>query len=109
MQVEIRRQGIAIDEETLSHLQKRLDFALGRLDHRVLRVEVHLADEGGQRSGTSHRCRILVHLKHLPDVMVEDHDAHLTALIDRAVNRAGQVVRRELERRNTRGRKNEEE
>jgi ribosome-associated translation inhibitor RaiA len=109
MQVEIRRQGIAIDEETLAHLQKRLDFALGRLDHRVVRVEVNLADEGGQRSGTSQRCRILVHLKHLPDVVVEDHDAHLTVLIDRVVNRTGQVVRRELERRHTRGRKNGEE
>jgi ribosome-associated translation inhibitor RaiA len=109
MQVEIRRQGIAIDEETLAHLQRRLDFALGRLDHRVVRVEVHLADEGGQRSGTSQRCRILVHLKHLPDVVVEDHDAHLIVLIDRVVNRAGQVVRRELERRHARARKNAEE
>jgi ribosome-associated translation inhibitor RaiA len=104
MQVEIRRQGIAIDEETLAHLQRRLDFAMGRLDHRVVRVEVFLVDEGGQRTGTSQRCRILVHLKHLPDVMVEDHDANLILLIDRTVNRAGQVVRRELDRRHSRTR-----
>jgi ribosome-associated translation inhibitor RaiA len=108
MQVEIRRQGIAIDEETFAHLQRRLDFALGRLDHRVTRVEVYLADEGGQRAGTSQRCRILVHLKHLPEVLVEDHDANLNMLIDRAVNRAGQVVRRELERRHSRARSSEE-
>ena len=38
-----------------------------------------------------------------------DTDAHLVTLIDRVVNRAGQVVRRELERRHARGRKSAEE
>ena len=102
MQVDIRRQGIELDEAMTAHLQRRLDFALGRLDHRVMRVEVHLAHENGQRGGVGDRCRILVHLKHLPDVVVEDHGDDLVALIDRTVNRAGQAVHRELDRRHSR-------
>jgi ribosomal subunit interface protein len=104
MQLDIRRQGIELDEEMQAHLERRLDFALGRLDHRVIRVEVHLANENSQRGGIGRRCRLLVHLKYLPDVMVEDHDDDLHTLIDRTVNRAGQVVRRELDRRHSRGR-----
>ena len=45
MQIDVRRQGIELDEAMTAHLERRLDFALGRLDHRVMRVEVHLAHE----------------------------------------------------------------
>ena len=101
MQVDIRRHGNEIDEATRDHVERRLDFALGRLDHRVVRVQVNLTEENGQPNGVGQRCRILVQLKHLPDVLVEDHDADLIPLIDRTVNRVGQVVRRELERRHS--------
>jgi hypothetical protein len=39
--------------------------------------------------------------------MVEDSDTELGALIDRTVNRAGQVVRRELDRRHSKRSKEE--
>jgi hypothetical protein len=104
MQLDIRRHGIDIDEDAKARLQRRLDFALGRLGQHVMRVWVHLADENGQRGGIDKRCRILVRLQHLPDVLVEDHDGDLSVLIDRTVNRAGLAVRRELNRRLTRGR-----
>ncbi|MFO0927083.1 MAG: hypothetical protein U0736_08575 [Gemmataceae bacterium] len=104
MQVDIRRQGIEIDEEARARVERRLDFALGRMDRHVMRVWVHLADENGQRGGIDKRCRILVRLQHLPDVLIEDHDANLNCLIDRTVNRAGLAVRRELSRRLTRHR-----
>lgn len=102
MQFDIRRQGIDIDDDAKSRLARRLDFALGRLGQHVHRVWVHLADENGQRGGIDKRCRILVRLAHLPDVLVEDRDASLVVLIDRTVNRAGLAVRRELGRRHTR-------
>ena len=104
MQLDIRRHGIDIDEDAKTRLSRRLDFALGRLGQHIMRVWVHLADENGQRGGIDKRCRILVRLQHLPDVLVEDRDGDLNVLIDRSVNRAGLAVRRELSRRLTRGR-----
>ncbi len=101
MQLDIRRQGIEIDDEAKARLLRRLDFALGRLGRHVSRVWVHLADENGPRGGIGKRCRILVRLQHLPDVLVEDRDADLHVLIDRTVNRAGLAARRELDRRLT--------
>jgi hypothetical protein len=101
MQLDIRRQGIEIDDEAKARLLRRLDFALGRLGQHVTRVWVHLAEEGGPRGGIGKRCRILVRLQHLPDVLVEDRDADLNILIDRTVNRAGLAARRELGRRLT--------
>jgi hypothetical protein len=101
MQLDIRRQGIEIDDEAKARLLRRLDFALGRLGRHITRVWVHLADENGPRGGIDKRCRILVRLQHLPDVLVEDRDADLHVLIDRTVNRAGLAARREVSRRLT--------
>jgi ribosome-associated translation inhibitor RaiA len=99
MQLEIRRHGIEIDDEVKSRLERRLDFALGRLGRHIQRVWVNLTDENGPRGGIDKRCRILVRLQHLPDVLVEDRDADLRSLIDRTINRAGLAARREVSRR----------
>lgn len=99
MHVEIRHQGIEINEATRARLHRRLEFALGRAEPHIARVWAHVAELNGPRGGIDKRCRILVRLQHLPDVMVEDNNADLNTAIDRAVNRAGLAVRRELERR----------
>ncbi|MFM7149581.1 MAG: hypothetical protein ACKO23_07040 [Gemmataceae bacterium] len=99
MQLDIRRQGIEVNEEAKERLAKRLTFALGRHSPHIMRVWVNLADENGSKGGIGNRCRILVRLQHLPDVLVEDRDANLNVLIDRTVNRTGLAVRRELSRR----------
>lgn len=101
MQIDIRRQGIEVNEDAKSRLLRRLDFALGRLGRHVSRVWVHLADENGLRGGIGQRCRILVRLSHLPDILVEDHDSDLNVLIDRTVNRAGLAARKEISKRHT--------
>lgn len=102
MQFDIRRQGIELDDEAKARLERRLDFALGRLGRHIMRVWVHMADENGPKGGVGKRCRILVRLQHLPDVLVEDRDADVNVLIDRTVNRTGLSVRRELDKRQQR-------
>jgi putative sigma-54 modulation protein len=99
MQFDIRRQGIELDDEAKARLERRLDFALGRLGRHIMRVWVHMADENGPKGGVGKRCRILVRLQHLPDILVEDRDADVNVLIDRTVNRTGLSVRRELDKR----------
>lgn len=95
MHVEIRHQGVELNDDTRERLQRRIDFALGRVGPRVERVWAHVVDTNG---GLDKRCRILVRLGQRHDVVVEDRSDDLNVAIDRAVNRAGQAVRRELGR-----------
>ena len=104
MLLDVRRQGIDIDETSHDRLARRVEFALGRLGQHVSRVSVHLADGHKHHGVSDKRCRILVRLQHLPDVIIEDRDSNIDVVIDRAVNRAGMTVRRVLSRRVTRGR-----
>ena len=52
MQLDVRRQGIDIDETSRDRLARRVEFALGRLGQHVSRVSVHLA-EGHKHHGGS--------------------------------------------------------
>ena len=47
MKLEVHRQGIEIDDEIHSHIERRLLFALGRFAARIQRVAVHLFESGG--------------------------------------------------------------
>ncbi|MGL4551975.1 MAG: HPF/RaiA family ribosome-associated protein [Gemmataceae bacterium] len=98
MHVEIRHQGVELNEDTRTRLYKRLDFALGRVASRVARVWAHVHDRTESGGELMKRCRILVRLSNRPDVVVEDRSADLNTAIDRAINRAGMAVRRELDR-----------
>jgi hypothetical protein len=98
MNLDVRPQGIEIDEEVREHLKRRLEFVLGRFSRRVERIQVFLVEQNGPRGGIDKLCRILVRVRGLQHVVVEDRDANLVPLIDRTANRMGQVVRRELGR-----------
>ncbi|MFQ3594252.1 MAG: HPF/RaiA family ribosome-associated protein [Gemmataceae bacterium] len=99
MHLEIRHHGVDLTQEIRDWLQRRAEFALGRLQDRVLRVWAHLTDHNGPRGGVDKSCRVVVHLPQRPPVVVEDRAENLYGAIDRAVNRAGQVVRRQLGKR----------
>lgn len=98
MNLNIRQSGIEIPQEARERLEKRLHFALGRMSHRVRRIQVHLADENGPRGGIDKSCTVLVKLARGGEVVIADRDADLSALLDRAVNRAGQAVLRQMSR-----------
>jgi ribosome-associated translation inhibitor RaiA len=76
-----------------------LHYALGRFEGRVNVVTARLADLNGPRGGVDKRCRISVAVRAGDPVLVEDADTDLYAAIDRAAERAGRAVWRQLARR----------
>lgn len=98
MKLEIRRQGVEVSEAFQTHIERRLAFALGRFSPQIQRVAVYLADLNGPKGGVDKQCRLVARLLRLGVVTVEEQDAELTALIDRASDRLARAVQRKLER-----------
>lgn len=99
MRITIHGQRVAIDHSQREHIRRRLQFALSRFPTRVREVVVRLADINGDRGGVGHHCRISVHLNPTGTVMIEDIDAVALVAVDRAADRLGRTVARELRRR----------
>jgi putative sigma-54 modulation protein len=104
MQIHVRSNHVAIDGTTHAHVERRLQFSLGRLAPRILRVTAQLIDLNGPRGGVDKECRITIRLRPTGTVVVKDRDADLVASIDRAAGRAARSVDRALKRARDRAR-----
>lgn len=98
MQIDIQTFRLAIAPEHRELIRRRASFALSRLQARIARVEVRLSDINGSRGGVDKQCRVMVTLTNGPAAVVEDLDADLPTLIDRALARAGRVAAKRVER-----------
>jgi ribosome hibernation promoting factor len=99
MEVEIRSQNLHLDEDTQSHVERRMNFALEQFNSWITHVQVHLEDVNGPKRGIDKQCRILVGIKGGKTIKIEDLDGDLIAAVNRAADRLGQVVSREIDRR----------
>ncbi len=98
MRIDIKGSGFSLTTALLDHTERRLRFALIRSSDRIVRVAVLVGDSNGPRGGEDKFCRIQVHLKRAPQVLIEDIGAELYAVIDRAAERAGRNVAKRVER-----------
>lgn len=99
MEIEIHSQNHHVNEEIEKEVYRRMDFALEQFDSWITHVQVHLEDVNGPKKGIDKQCRILVNLKGGKTIKVEDIDIEMAAAVNRAADRVGQAVGREVDRR----------
>jgi ribosomal subunit interface protein len=99
MQIDIQALSFALTDGLRSHIERRLAFALSARDEHIHRITVRLTDINGPKGGKDMCCHIQVTLNQLPDVVVKDTEADLYTSIDRAADRVGRTVSRQLARK----------
>jgi len=97
MKIHVRSGRPAIDEHLRGHIERRLEFSLGRFAPRILRATVQLLDVNSRFLGEEKACSIQVCLQPAGSVFVEGRGADFPAAIDRATERIGRRVARALE------------
>jgi ribosome-associated translation inhibitor RaiA len=105
MVIDTRALGFRLTDAILSHVEGRVDAALGFAARRVVRVTVRLDDVNGDHGGPDKRCRVVVTLRHHRTVTVEDVGADLYAAVDAAAHKARHAVLREVKRHVARARR----
>ncbi|MGH8279920.1 MAG: HPF/RaiA family ribosome-associated protein [Gammaproteobacteria bacterium] len=100
----IRAAGVEIDRADRDYLQRKLGRKLGKFGMDIERVSVRIEDVNGPRGGGDKSCRIKVTLRRLPSVVVKEQHSALQAAMDKALERAGRTVARQLQRRQVKSR-----
>ena len=98
MEIEIRIQGTDLAEAIRRYAARRIRFALGRFAPHVGRVMVRISDINGVRGGVDQCCHITAELPAKGQLVVDQVDADLCPAIDRASERIGEALRREVQR-----------
>ncbi len=98
MEIEIRIQGTDLADAIRRYAGRRIRFALGRFAPRVGRVMGRMSDINGVRGGVDQCCHVSVQFPPKGQLVVDQVDADLFTAIDRASERIGQALRREIQR-----------
>lgn len=101
MRIDIKSSGFPLTKALVDYAERRLRFALTRHSDRITRIALLMGDSNGPRGGNDKFCRIRVLLKNAPGLLIEDNGSELYAVIDRAVERAGQNVAKRIDRLRT--------
>jgi putative sigma-54 modulation protein len=97
MKILLHSNGVLLSQELREFLSSRLTDELSRMDRSINRVNIYFQDSNGPKGGCDKTCRLVIHLRRRPPVVIQEQDAELTPLIHRLLERAGQT----LQRRNT--------
>jgi len=98
MQFNIQARGFKLTDSLRNLAERRLRFALGSTSTHVRSIAMRLADENGPRGGVDKRCTIRATLSGAPPVVIEQQESDLYVAIDRAADRAGRTVSRQLKK-----------
>ncbi len=96
MHIVIKTKGFDLTEGLHLQAERRVRFALGSAAARVRNVVVRLADENGPRGGVDKRCSIRASIIGAAHVIIEQQESDLYVAIDRAADRLGRAVSRQL-------------
>ena len=75
-------------EKLATYVMGEVEHDLGRFRERLVRVEVHLSDEKGDKGGQEvKRCVMEAHLNGLPPAAVTHHAATVGQAVDGAIDK----------------------
>ena len=98
MNIDIQSVRVPMTTAMSDHATRRLGFVMSRHADRVQRVVVRFGESSRRRVGADKFCRIRVYLVDAPVAVIADVGADLYAVIDRAADRVGRVVVKQLGR-----------
>lgn len=94
MKVLLHSNGVPFAEQDRDFVTTRLTDELSHLARIVNRVNVYFHDNNGPKGGCDKTCRLVIHLRRRPPVVIQEQDSALTPLIHRLLERARQAVQR---------------
>ena len=105
MFIEIRTHGFPLTAPLREHAERRLRFALTRTGEGIRSVSLTLGDINGPRGGCDKTCSVRIARHNRPVLVIGQTAEDMYAAIDRAADRAGRALAREINRDNRRARR----
>jgi ribosome-associated translation inhibitor RaiA len=100
MQVQVNvDHNVEGSEDLIAHVSNSIEQALANVISQVTRVEVHLSDENGPKTGPSDkRCMLEVRLKGRKPIAVSDSAESVETAVDGAAAKLVRLIERTLGR-----------
>lgn len=103
MQIQLNTDNrIQGDPSLQRHTQEVVEAALTRFKDRITRVEVHVSDENGHKTGVGDKsCTIEAKVSNLPPLSATDNADTVAAAVSGAAKKLQRVIETAVEKLNT--------
>jgi len=98
MKVDIQSRQVELTQELKAHIQRKLNFALSRMDSYITAISVNLSVVNGPKDDLNKQCGIKICIANMEDILIKDTQANLYFAIDRAAQRASQALNSKIGR-----------
>lgn len=103
MRLLIQTQGLLLSREDRDEIRARIHQAFARFGQKAIGASLHLQDINGPKGGHDKDCHLVVELEDSTAV-ITDRGADLKSVVNRAVHRAVQTLRRQVQHQQLRTR-----
>ena len=87
-------KGMKLSRALREYVVRRLRFVFNRTQHSIQFITVRIGDQNGPKGGVDKRCQIHLTLPGVPDIVVNEKAADITAAVNQAAHRAAMAVSR---------------
>lgn len=101
MRLLIQTQGLLISRSDRDQIRSRIQQALARFGHKSIGATLHLQDTNGPKGGPDKDCHLVIELDDTTTV-ITDRGADLKSVVNRAIHRAVQTLRRQIGQKHAR-------
>lgn len=92
MQIDIQSRDVELDKAIETHIQRKLQIALSRMESHITGISIIISDVDGMGEGGDKRCLIHISSTEFEDIIIEDVQLDLFYVIDRAIHRASRSL-----------------
>ena len=103
MEIEVRARHVAVNEDLQKEIERSIGCAIDRHRSRIDRISVYLADLNGPRGGIDKLCQITADVRGTRPVLILERGDDLAAIVNRAAQRLGYRIGRNIHRRRIAG------
>lgn len=98
MLVNITTRNLVLSDEQRDLIHRRIEFALGRFSARISSVSAVFSDINGPRGGIDKKCQLRISLVPHGEVIVDDSNTSVEAVVANVADRASNTLARSIER-----------
>ena len=99
MELTITDLNVGLSNENLSRIRQKTRRMFGKICDSVKAINVTIDDINGPKGGKDKNCRIIIHTKGIPDIVITDNQTSVMSAVNISLSRARMALLRKVKRK----------
>lgn len=99
MELTVTDLNTGLSNDNLSHIRQKTRRIFSKICESVNAINVTIDDINGPKGGKDKNCRIVIHTKGIPDIIINDNQSCVMSAVNTSLSRARMTLLRKLKRK----------